>query len=68
MRVSSAGRFANIALAASPSLAAAADDRGFPDDHDPVIGIGRADIRCHDGVERIFYAVSFASNGLYRQT
>lgn len=40
-----------------------------PDDHDLVVGVGRTDIRRPDGVKRIFgYALSFISNGAYRQT
>jgi hypothetical protein len=61
---------ANIALAAFAKLGGVPWTIEAPaDDHDLVLGIGRADIRRHDGVDRIFgYAVSFTSNGLYRQT
>src|SRR6266568_1863905 len=39
-----------------------------PGDHDLVVGIGRADIRKDTGSQRIFgYALSFTSNGVYRQ-
>jgi hypothetical protein len=61
---------ANIALAVFAKLG------GIPwvveppsADHDLIIGVGRADIRKSDGTERIFgYALSFVSNGIYRQT
>lgn len=61
---------ANIALAAFAKLGGVPWTVEAPaEDHDLVLGIGRADIRRHDGVDRIFgYAVSFTSNGLYRQT
>jgi hypothetical protein len=60
---------ANIALATFAKLG------GIPwvvespaNDHDLVIGIGRADIRKSAGVYRIFgYALTFTSNGSYRQ-
>jgi argonaute-like protein len=40
-----------------------------PDERDLVIGVGRADVKTADGARRIFgYAVSFAANGVYRQT
>jgi hypothetical protein len=39
------------------------------DESDLVIGIGRADVRTDSGQQRIFgYALSFASNGVYRHT
>lgn len=39
-----------------------------PGEDDLIIGIGKADIRRPDGTERLFgYALSFASNGYYRQ-
>jgi hypothetical protein len=61
---------ANIALATFAKLGGVPWTIEAPaDDHDLILGIGRADIRRHDGVDRIFgYAVSFTSNGLYRQT
>jgi Piwi domain len=40
-----------------------------PSDNDLIIGVGRSDIRGKDGVRRSFgYALSFTSNGVYRQT
>lgn len=61
---------ANIALATFAKLGGVPWAIEAPaTDNDLVIGVGRADIRRHDGVERIFgYAVSFTANGLYRQT
>ena len=61
---------ANIALAAFVKLGGVPWVVDAPrDDHDLVIGIGRADVRRYDGVQRIFgYALSFASNGMYQHS
>ena len=61
---------ANIALAVFAKLG------GIPwvvespaDDKDLIVGVGRADIRDQADLRRIFgYALSFTSNGVYRQT
>lgn len=61
---------ANIALAAFAKLGGVPWVVESPaGDHDLIIGVGRADVRDHNsGVRRIFgYAMSFTSNGLYRQ-
>jgi Piwi domain len=60
---------ANIALAVFAKLGGVPWAVESPSaDHDLVIGVGRADIRRSDGTERIFgYALSFVSNGIYRQ-
>lgn len=61
---------ANIALAAFAKLGGVPWVVESPlGDHDLIIGVGRADIRdANSAVRRIFgYAMSFTSNGLYRQ-
>jgi len=61
---------ANIALAAFAKLGGVPWVVESPaGDHDLIIGVGRADVRDpNSGVRRIFgYAMSFTSNGLYRQ-
>ena len=61
---------ANIALAAFAKLGGvpwAVD--APPDDHDLVVGVGRADVGAQRDLKRFFgYAVAFVSNGIYRQT
>jgi len=61
---------ANIALAVFAKLGGVPWVVDSPaDDHDLIIGIGRADIRKDNDSRRIFgYALSFTSNGVYRQT
>jgi hypothetical protein len=61
---------ANIALAVFAKLGGVPWVVHSPTkDYDLIVGIGRADIWQHAGVRRIFgYALSFTSNGLYRQT
>jgi hypothetical protein len=61
---------ANIALAAFAKLGGVPWVVEAPsEDRDLIIGIGRADIRVSQQPRRMFgYALSFASNGAYRQT
>src|ERR1039457_6130347 len=60
---------ANIALAIFAKLGGIPWAVEAPRDDDLIIGIGRADVGRHGGRERHFgYAVTFVSNGIYRQT
>jgi hypothetical protein len=60
---------ANIALAIFAKLGGIPWVVEAPEDDDLIIGIGRADVGRKNGRERHFgYAVTFVSNGIYRQT
>jgi hypothetical protein len=61
---------ANIALQAFAKLGGVPWAVQAPaGDSDLILGVGRRDLRTAAGVKRIFgYAMSFTSNGLYRQT
>lgn len=60
---------ANIALAIFAKLGGIPWAVEAPEDNDLIVGIGRADVGRNGGRERHFgYAVTFVSNGIYRQT